>query len=92
RNDNNGSIQARLLAEAELKKSLSEQEIIMKKRVHAAEKTAQENTVHRFQNQMQHVRNQIIMQEKRIAISEKMLEKQRYLAKMDAISELEKNS
>ena len=92
RNDGNGSIQARLLAEAELKKSLAEQEVIRQKRVHAADKIAQENTVHRLQNQMQHVRNQIIAQERRVAISEKMLEKQRYLAKMDAISELEKNS
>lgn len=92
RNDDNGSIQTRLLAEAELKKSLSEQEIIRQKRVHAAEKTAQESTVRRLQNQMQHVKNQIVAQEKRIVISEKMLEKQRYLAKMDAISELEKTS
>lgn len=92
RNDGNGSIQARLLAEAELKKSLAEQEVIRQKRVHAADKIAQENTVHRLQNQMQHVKNQIVAQEKRVAISEKMLGKQRYLAKVDAISELEKNS
>lgn len=92
RNDDNGSIQARLLAEAELKKLLAEQEIIRKKRVHIAEKTAQENTIHRLQNQMQHIKNQIVAQEKRVAISEKMLGKQRYLAKVDAISELEKNS
>lgn len=92
RNDDNGSIQARLLAEAELKKLSAEQEIIRKKRVHVAEKTAQENTVHRLLNQMQHVKNQIVAQEKRVAISEKMLGKQRYLAKVDAISELEKNS
>ena len=92
RNDDNGSIQARLLAEAELKKLSAEQEIIRKKRVHVAEKTAQENTVHRLLNQMQHVKYQIVAQEKRVAISEKMLGKQRYLAKVDAISELEKNS
>ena len=57
RNDDNGSIQARLLAEAELKKLLAEQEVIRKKRVHVAEKTAQENTVHRLQNQMRPLQN-----------------------------------
>ncbi len=39
---------------------------------------------------MQHVKWYRL--EKTCAISEKMLEKQRYLAEMDAISELEKNS
>lgn len=92
RNDDNGSIQARLLAEAELKKSLAEQEIARQKRIHAAEKIAQENMVHRLQNQMRYVKDQMIAQEKRIAISKKMLGKLRSLAKMDAVSELEKTN
>lgn len=92
RNDDNGSIQARLLAEAKLKKSLAEQEIMRQKRIHATEIAAQENTIRRLQNQKQHIKNQIIMQEKRVVISEKMMEKQRYLAKAGAISELEKTS
>ena len=57
RDDGNGSIQARLAAEARLKKTLAEQEIARQKRVHTAELAAQENTVRRLQSQMQHIIN-----------------------------------
>ena len=92
RDDGNGSIQARLAAEARLKKTLAEQEIARQKRVHTAELAAQENTVRRLQSQMQHIRNQIAAQQRRIALSEKILAQQRYLAKEGAVSELEKTA
>ena len=92
RDDGNGSIQARLAAEARLKKTLAEQEIARQKRVHTAELAAQENTVRRLQSQMQHIRNQIAAQQRRIALSEKTLAQQRYLAKEGAVSELEKTA
>ena len=92
RDDGNGSIQARLAAEARLKKTLAEQEIARQKRVHTAELAAQENTVRRLQSQMQHIRNQIAAQQRRIALSEKILVQQRYLAKEGAVSELEKTA
>lgn len=92
RDDGNGSIQARLAAEARLKKTLEEQEIARQKRVHTAELAAQENTVRRLQSQMQHIRNQIAAQQRRIALSEKTLAQQRYLAKEGAVSELEKTA
>lgn len=92
RDDGNGSIQARLAAEARLKKTLAEQEIARQKRVHTAELAAQENTVRRLQSQMQHIRNQIAAQQRRIGLSEKILAQQRYLAKEGAVSELEKTA
>lgn len=92
RDDGNGSIQVRLAAEARLKKTLAEQEIARQKRVHTAELAAQENTVRRLQSQMQHIRNQIAAQQRRIALSEKILAQQRYLAKEGAVSELEKTA
>ena len=92
RDDGNGSIQARLAAEARLKKTMPEQENPRQKRDHTAELAAQENTVRRLQSQMQHIRNQIAAQQRRIALSEKILAQQRYLAKEGAVSELEKTA
>ena len=79
-------------AEAKLKKTLAEQEILRQKRIHAADKAALENSLRRLQGQMRHIKNQISAQERRVGLSEKMLTKQRQLAKEGAISQLEKTS
>lgn len=92
REDGGGSVQARLAAEAKLKKTLAEQEIVRQKRIHAADRAALENSLRRLQGQMRHIKNQISVQERRVVLSEKMLTKQRQLAKEGAISQLEKTS
>lgn len=92
RDDGSGSIQRRLIADAELKKSLAEQEIVQRKRIHTNERSTLENTVHRLQIQLSHIKNQAILQQKRITLAEKNLARQRTLAKEGAVSELEKDN
>lgn len=92
RSDGAGSVQARLAAEAKLKKTLAEQDIARQKRIHANEKTAQENTLRRLRQQLQHIQDQIAVQQKRIALNSKMLAKQNELVRQGALSELEKTN
>lgn len=86
RNDGVGSVQARLIAEAKLKKALAEQDIARQKRIHANEQTAQENTLRRLRQQLQHIQDQIAVQQKRIELNSKMLAKQNELVRQDALS------
>ncbi len=92
RSDGTGSVQARLAAEAKLKKTLAEQDIARQKRIHANEKTAQENTLRRLRQQLLHVQDQIAVQQKRIALNSKMLAKQNELVRQGALSELERTN
>jgi len=92
RNDGVGSVQARLIAEAKLKKALAEQDIARQKRIHANEQTAQENTLQRLRQQLQHIQDQIAVQQKRIALNSKMLAKQNELVRQGALSELERTN
>lgn len=92
RSDGTGSVQARLAVEAKLKKTLAEQDIARQKRIHANEKTAQENTLRRLRQQLLHVQDQIAVQQKRIALNSKMLAKQNELVRQGALSELERTN
>ena len=92
RSDGTGSVQARLAAEAKLKKTLAEQDIARQKRIHANEKTAQENTLRRLRQQLLHVQDQIAVQQKRITLNSKMLAKQNELVRQGALSELERTN
>ena len=92
REDGGGSVQARLVADAELKKALIEQEIVRQKHIHADERAALENTVHRLQGQIAQIRRQAAAQQKRVELAEKLLVQQRILAKEGAVSEFEKTS
>ena len=92
RSDGTGSVQARLAAEAKLKKTLAEQDIARQKRIHANEKTAQENTLRRLRQQLLHVQDQIAVQQKRIALNSKMLAKQNELVRQGVLSELERTN
>lgn len=92
RSDGTGSVQARLAAEAKLKKMLAEQDIARQNRIHANEKTAQENTLRRLRQQLLHVQDQIAVQQKRITLNSKMLAKQNELVRQGALSELERTN
>ena len=92
RSDGTGSVQARLAAEAKLKKTLAEQDIARQNRIHANEKTAQENTLRRLRQQLLHVQDQIAVQQKRITLNSKMLAKQNELVRQGALSELERTN
>ena len=92
RSDGTGSVQARLAVEAKLKKTLAEQDIARQKRIHANEKTAQENTLRRLRQQLLHVQDQIAVQQKRITLNSKMLAKQNELVRQGALSELERTN
>ena len=85
RSDGAGNVQTRLIADAKLKKARQE-------RIHANEKTAQENTLRRLRQQLQHIQGQIAVQQKRIALNSKMLAKQNELVRQGALSELEKTN
>lgn len=87
--DGQGSIEARLAAEAQWKLELAQQEIAQQKRINRHTLDAQRQTVNRLNSQISQVQNQIAAQKRRIALAEEMLAKQRYLAREGAVSELE---
>ena len=61
RDDGSGIVQRRLIADAELKKSLAEQEIVQRKRIHTNERSTLENTIHRLQIQLSHIKNGAVL-------------------------------
>lgn len=87
--DGQGSVQARLAAEAKWKLELAQQEIEQQKRINKNALDAQRQTVSSLNSQIRQVQNQIAAQKRRIVLAEETLAKQRYLAREGAVSQLE---
>lgn len=86
---NQGNVQAQLVAEAKLKKILAEQELARQKRIQQNETDSLKNTIVRLENQIAHIKQQIISQNRRIQLAEQILQKYRHLAQQDAVSQQE---
>lgn len=84
-----GNVQTQLAAEAQLKKQLATQELERQKRIQQNEISSLKSTIERLNNQINHIKQQIISQNRRIQLSEQILQKYRYLAKQDAVSQQE---
>ena len=90
RYDGSGNVQARLAAEAELKKTLAEQEIQRQQRIHENERQALQGSLARLQEQRKHVKQKIAAQAQRVTLAEQIVAKQRRLVREKAVSEVEK--
>ena len=86
---NQGNVQAQLVVEAKLKKILAEQELARQKRIQQNETDSLKNTIVRLENQIAHIKQQIISQNRRIQLAEQILQKYRHLAQQDAVSQQE---
>lgn len=84
-----GSIQDKLLAEAQIKKTLILQDVERLNRIHQNEIHNIQNTISRLQNQLNHIQQQKVGQTRRIRLAEQLLSKYRLLASQDAVSEQE---
>lgn len=90
RYDGSGNVQARLAAEAELKKTLAEQEIQRQQRIQENERKALQDSLARLQEQRKHVKQKIAAQAQRVTLAEQIVAKQRRLVREKAVSEVEK--
>ena len=85
----NGSIQDKLAAEAQIKKTLALQDLERLKRIHQNETRNIQNTVSRLQNQLNHIKQQQSSQTRRIRLAEQLLAKHKLLVSQDAAAEQE---
>ncbi|ENW3634529.1 HlyD family efflux transporter periplasmic adaptor subunit [Neisseria gonorrhoeae] len=85
-----GNVQAKLAAEANLKKTLALQELEHLKRIHQNEQKNVHNNIHRLNNQLENIKQQITGQNRQIRLAEKTLNKNKFLASQGAVSQQDK--
>ncbi|HEY9981021.1 TPA: HlyD family efflux transporter periplasmic adaptor subunit [Neisseria meningitidis] len=85
-----GNVQAKLAAEANLKKTLALQELERLKRIHQNEQKNVHNNIHRLNNQLENIKQQITGQNRQICLAEKTLNKNKFLASQGAVSQQDK--
>lgn len=85
-----GNVQAKLAAEANLKKTLALQELERLKRIHQNEQKNVHNNIHRLNNQLENIKQQITGQNRQIRLAEKTLNKNKFLAGQGAVSQQDK--
>ncbi|HID8642354.1 TPA: HlyD family secretion protein [Neisseria meningitidis] len=85
-----GNVQAKLAAEANLKKTLALQELERLKRIHQNEQKNVHNNIHRLNNQLENIKQQITGQNRQIRLAEKNLNKNKFLASQGAVSQQDK--
>ncbi|HEZ1460869.1 TPA: HlyD family efflux transporter periplasmic adaptor subunit [Neisseria meningitidis] len=85
-----GNVQAKLAAEASLKKTLALQELERLKRIHQNEQKNVHNNIHRLNNQLENIKQQITGQNRQIRLAEKTLNKNKFLASQGAVSQQDK--
>ncbi|HEZ1969109.1 TPA: HlyD family efflux transporter periplasmic adaptor subunit [Neisseria meningitidis] len=85
-----GNVQAKLAAEANLKKTLALQELERLKRIHQNEQKNVHNNIHRLNNQLENIKQQITGQNRQIRLVEKTLNKNKFLASQGAVSQQDK--
>lgn len=85
-----GNVQAKLAAEANLKKTLALQELERLKRIHQNEQKNVHNNIHRLNNQLENIKQQIIGQNHQIRLAEETLNKNKFLAIQGAVSQQDK--
>ncbi|CWN59799.1 TPA: HlyD family efflux transporter periplasmic adaptor subunit [Neisseria meningitidis] len=85
-----GNVQAKLAAEANLKKTLALQELERLKRIHQNEQKNVHNNIHRLNNQLENIKQQITGQNRQIRLAEKTLNKNKFLASQGAVSQQDK--
>lgn len=85
-----GNVQAKLAAEANLKKTLALQEVERLKRIHQNEQKNVHNNIHRLNNQLENIKQQITGQNRQIRLAEKTLNKNKFLASQGAVSQQDK--
>lgn len=85
-----GNVQAKLAAEANLKKTLALQELECLKRIHQNEQKNVHNNIHRLNNQLENIKQQITGQNRQIRLAEKTLNKNKFLASQGAVSQQDK--
>ncbi|HEZ2931324.1 TPA: HlyD family efflux transporter periplasmic adaptor subunit [Neisseria meningitidis] len=84
------NVQAKLAAEANLKKTLALQELERLKRIHQNEQKNVHNNIHRLNNQLENIKQQITGQNRQIRLVEKTLNKNKFLASQGAVSQQDK--
>ncbi|WP_127202086.1 HlyD family secretion protein [Neisseria meningitidis] len=85
-----GNVQAKLAAEANRKKTLALQELERLKRIHQNEQKNVHNNIHRLNNQLENIKQQITGQNRQIRLAEKTLNKNKFLASQGAVSQQDK--
>ncbi|WII93787.1 HlyD family efflux transporter periplasmic adaptor subunit [Kingella negevensis] len=85
-----GNVQAKLAAEANLKKTLALQELERLKRIHQNEQKNVHNNIHRLNNQLENIKQQITGQNRQIRLAEETLNKNKFLASQGAVSQQDK--
>lgn len=85
----NGSIQDKLAAEAQIKKTLVFQDLERLKRIHQNEIRNLKNTISRLHSQHNHITQQQASQIRRIRLAEQLLAKYKLLVLQDAAAEQE---
>ncbi|ENS8278395.1 HlyD family efflux transporter periplasmic adaptor subunit [Neisseria gonorrhoeae] len=85
-----GNVQAKLAAEANLKKTLALQELERLKRIHQNEQKNVHNNIHRLNNQLENIKQQITGRNRQIRLAEKTLNKNKFLASQGAVSQQDK--
>lgn len=85
-----GNVQAKLAAEANLKKTLALQELERLKHIHQNEQKNVHNNIHRLNNQLENIKQQITGQNRQIRLAEKTLNKNKFLASQGAVSQQDK--
>lgn len=85
-----GNVQAKLAAEANLKKTLALQELERLKRIHQNEQKNVHNNIHRLNNQLENIKQQITGQNRQIRLAEETLNKNKFLAIQGAVSQQDK--
>lgn len=85
-----GNVQTKLAAEANLKKTLALQELERLKRIHQNEQKNVHNNIHRLNNQLENIKQQITGQNRQIRLAEKTLNKNKFLASQGAVSQQDK--
>ncbi|HGO7020073.1 TPA: HlyD family secretion protein [Neisseria meningitidis] len=85
-----GNVHAKLAAEANLKKTLALQELERLKRIHQNEQKNVHNNIHRLNNQLENIKQQITGQNRQIRLAEKTLNKNKFLASQGAVSQQDK--
>lgn len=85
-----GNVQAKLAAEANFKKTLALQELERLKRIHQNEQKNVHNNIHRLNNQLENIKQQITGQNRQIRLAEKTLNKNKFLASQGAVSQQDK--
>lgn len=84
-----GNVQQRLASEANLKKTLAQQELARLKRIHLHEAESVKATLTRLNSQRKHLASQIAGQRQRVQLAQEMVRKYRFLQTNDAVSQQE---